>query len=52
MTKGIGIFINGAVSIFEASKAVSKANGLSSDVRDAAGLSVKAMEEQFDWNVT
>jgi len=46
---GIGIFINGAVSIFEASKAVSKANGLSSDVRDAAGLSVKAMEEQFDW---
>ena len=52
VTKGIGIFINGAVSIVEASKAVSKANGLSSDVRDAAGLSVKAMEERFDWNVT
>ena len=49
--KGVDSFINGVVGITEASKAVSKANGLSNDVQKAAGASVAAMEEQFGWTV-
>ncbi|EOD09438.1 hypothetical protein EMIHUDRAFT_96711 [Emiliania huxleyi CCMP1516] len=52
LIKGVDSFMKGVVGITEAVKAVSTADGLSSDVRDAAGASVAAMEEQFGWTVT